>query len=103
MPVFDVISGSTVSDHGMMGLNVTGGKDCGIDSSEIAGNGDAGVVLDGGDRQTLTPANHFVTDCTVHHSHRWIMNFSPDVLLAGVGQSVTNSEVYGSPHFGVFL
>jgi hypothetical protein len=26
------------------------------------------------------------------------MMFSPDVLLAGVGQSVTGSEIYGSPH-----
>jgi hypothetical protein len=97
-----VLSSCTISDHGMMGVNVTGGSGCGVQTSEVAANGDAGVVLMGGDRITLTPGNHFVENSTVHHNHRWIMMFSPDVLLAGVGQSVTDSEIYGSPHFAVF-
>jgi hypothetical protein len=97
-----VLKSCTVSNHGMMGVNVTGGSGCGVHASEVAGNGDAGVVLSGGDRQTLTPSKHFVVNSTVHHNHRWIMMFSPDVLLAGVGQSVTDSEIYGSPHFAVF-
>ena len=37
----------------------------GVEDSEIAGNGDAGVVLMGGDRNTLTPSRHFVRNCTV--------------------------------------
>ena len=53
---------------------MTGGKSCGIQDSEVAGNGDAGIVLDGGDRVTLTPAKHFATRCTSHHNQRWIMN-----------------------------
>jgi len=97
-----VLRGCTVSDHGMMGVNVTGGSGCGVEDSEVAANGDAGVVLMGGDRITLTPSHHRVKNCTVHHNHRWIMNFSPDVMLSGVGQSVEDSEVYGSPHFAVF-
>ena len=96
-----VLKSCTVSNHGMMGVNVTGGSGCGVQASEVAGNGDAGVVLSGGDRISLTPSKHFVNNCTVHHNHRWIMMFSPDVLLAGVGQSVTDSEIYGSPHFAV--
>ena len=32
---------------------------CGVQDSEIAGNGDAGVVMEGGDRATLTPGGHF--------------------------------------------
>ena len=52
-----VLKSCTVSDHGMMGVNVTGGSGCGVQGSEVAGNGDAGVVLMGGDRATLTPGN----------------------------------------------
>lgn len=126
-----------------MGLNVTGGTGCGIESSEIAGayvvlsflshfshslsshcfshfshrfshisltfpssptgNGDAGVVLDGGDRQMLTPSGHYVTGCTSHHNQRWIMNYAPDVMLAGVGATITDTEIYGSPQIAVFF
>ena len=31
---------------------------------------------------------------------RWIMNYAPDVFMGGVGQSTTNSEIYGSPQIG---
>ena len=34
---------------------------------------------------------------------RWVLNYAPDVLMAGVGQSTTNSEIYGSPQIGVFM
>jgi hypothetical protein len=52
-----VLKSCTVSGHGMMGVNVTGGSGCGVQGSEVAGNGDAGVVLMGGDRATLAPGN----------------------------------------------
>ena len=98
-----VIKGCTVSDNGMMALNVTGGERCGIEESEVANNGDAGVVLDGGDRVTLVPSNHYVKNSTSHHNQRWIMMFAPDIMLAGVGQLILDTEVYGSPHFAVFF
>ena len=78
-----LLKGCTISDHGMMGVNITGGGSCGMVDSEVAANGDAGVVLMGGDRITLSPSRHFINKCTVHHNHRWIMSFSPDVMLAG--------------------
>ena len=73
------------------------------DPWEIANNGDAGVVLEGGDRVTLAPGNHKVHNCTSHHNQRWIMMFAPDIMLAGVGQVISGSEIYGSPHFAVFF
>ena len=98
-----VLVGCTVSDNGMMGVNITGGHGCGVRDSEVAGNGDAGVVLAGGDRVKLSPSNHFVANSTVHHNHRWILNYSPDVMVAGVGQSVVDSEIFGSPQIAVFF
>ena len=88
-----VLKKCTVSDHGMMGLNISGGERCGIVNSEVAGNGDAGVVLDGGDRISLTPSKHFARGCTVHHNQRWIMNYAPDVFMGGVGNSVEDSDI----------
>ena len=68
------------------------------------GNGDAGAVLDGGNRTDLTPAGHFLRASTAHANQRWILNYAPSVMLAGVGQRVDGAcEVYNSPQIGLFL
>jgi hypothetical protein len=85
------------------GLNVSGGSACGAVGCDIYGNGDAGVVLDGGNRTDLTPSSHFVRSSTAHSNQRWILNYAPSVLLAGVGQTVDGMEVYNSPQIGLFL
>jgi hypothetical protein len=57
-----------VSDHGMMGVNVTGGSQCSVVDSDVSGNGDGGVMLMGGDRTTLQPSHHNVTRSTLHRN-----------------------------------
>jgi parallel beta-helix repeat protein len=59
------IVGCTVSNNGMMGVNITNGTGCGVADSEVANNGNGGVMMYGGDRMTLTPSHHFVNNCTV--------------------------------------
>lgn len=86
-----------------MGVNVSNGASCVVADSEIAGNGDGGVVLYGGNRTSLTPSAHAVINCTLHHNQRWIMNYAPNVFLGGVGQSIVDSEIYASPQIGVFF
>jgi hypothetical protein len=98
-----VLDTVTVSNHGLMGVNITRGNSCGVINSNVAGNGDVGVALFGGDRQTLTPSRHFVNHSTVHHNQRWILNYAPDIFMGGVGQSSTGCEIYGSPQIGVFM
>jgi parallel beta-helix repeat protein len=34
-----VLDGCTISDHGSMGVNITGGAGCGVRNSNVAGNG----------------------------------------------------------------
>ena len=93
----------TFADNGMMGLNITGGSSCGTIGSDIYGNGDAGAVLLGGNRTDLTPSAHYVRGSTVHSNQRWIMNYAPNIMLAGVGQIVSTSTVYNSPQIGLFI
>jgi parallel beta-helix repeat protein len=98
-----LVKDCTVANNGMMGINITGGTNCGVAESEISGNGDGGVIMMGGDRTTLTPAGHFVRNCSLHHNQRFIMNYAPHVFLGGVGQSVEGSEIFAAPQIGVFM
>eukprot|EP00041_Stephanoeca_diplocostata_P028079 m.785671 g.785671 ORF g.785671 m.785671 type:complete len:779 (-) comp23302_c2_seq2:297-2633(-) len=91
-----------IADHGMMGINVTGGSVCAVIDSEVSGTGDAGVVLDGGNRTTLEPSGHTVYNSSIHHNQRWILNYAPNVLLAGVGNSVKKSELWAAPQMAIF-
>ena len=98
-----VLEGCTVADHGMMAVNISGGAACAVRDSDVSGSGDGGVMMYGGDRQTLTPSNHRVSNCTLHRNQRWIMNYAPTVFLGGVGNSVVGSEIYDSPQQCVFV
>ena len=64
-----------------MGVNITNGQGCGVSNSNVAGNGNVGVALFGGDRQTLTPSKHFVTNTTLHHNQRWMLNCKQQTTL----------------------
>jgi len=97
------LRGCTVADAGMMGVNVTGGTNCSIADSDVALNGDGGVVLDGGDRATLAPAGHVASNCTLHRNSRWIMNYAPSAFLGGVGNTISSCKVYDAPQIGVFM
>ena len=97
------VSDSVIADVGMVGLNISNGAGCGAVDTTIAGCGDAGVILSGGDRQTLTPSGHCVHSCSLHLNQRWILNYAPHVIVLGVGQSITNSELYNAANQAVML
>jgi len=60
------------------------GRECGVDRSLIHTIGKAGVRLAGGDRQTLTPARHFVTNSRIHIFARLVKTYCPAVGLADI-------------------
>ena len=98
-----VVSNGAITDCGMSAFNVTGGARCGLQHVEVARAGTGGAVLEGGDRQTLTKSGHFVRDSHLHHSNRWLMNYAPLVLMAGVGQQVERSVLSDAPQTAVFV
>jgi parallel beta-helix repeat protein len=98
-----VLEGCTVADNGMMGVNITGGEGCAVRGSDVSDNGDGGALLHGGNRTTLQPSNHTVDNCTLSRNQRWILNYAPNVILAGVGNSVSGSELSESANQCVFF
>ena len=98
-----VVSDGAVSDCGMSAFNATGGSGCGLQNMSVVRAGTGGAVLEGGDRATLTPSGHFVKASQLRHSNRWLMNYAPLVLMAGVGQVVEGSSLTDAPQMAVFV
>ena len=77
---------------------ITGGQDHGIQDCEIAYTGGGGLVLNGGDRLTLTPGNHFADNNRIHHFGRWIHTYRPAIQLEGVSNRVSHNLIHDAPH-----
>ena len=45
----------------------------------------------------------YVHSCSLHLNQRWILNYAPHVIVLGVGQSITNSELYNAANQAVML
>jgi hypothetical protein len=88
-----VIRNASIRQVGLNALNVTGGARCGLSHVNVSRAGQGCVALEGGNRTTLTRSDHFVNDSRLVDCQRWTMNYAPNVLMAGVGQSVSRSLV----------
>ncbi|MBQ7257635.1 MAG: right-handed parallel beta-helix repeat-containing protein [Abditibacteriota bacterium] len=64
---------------------------------EICDLGRSGVILFGGDRETLEPANNLVENCKIHNFGRIDRTYTPAILLNGVGMKAAHNEIYNGP------
>lgn len=85
------------------GVTIDGGKACGVEHSRLEIIGKAGVTLQGGDRLTLTPSGHFVTQCHISHFARLVQTYCPAVEMKGVGQVCRSNYVHDAPHTAILF
>ena len=97
------ISNCRIANFGINAVNVTGGSNFKLRNAEVTGTGQGGVIFEGGDRQTLTPANHTIQNCSIHRFARIMQKYCPGVCLTGVGHSILNSSLFDGAHFGMLL
>jgi hypothetical protein len=79
------------------------GTDNGIINCKIYQTGTGGIYMSGGNRLTLTPAHNFVKNCLVHDFNRIEKTYRPGIYIAGVGNSISNCEIYNSPSVAILL
>jgi len=60
--------------------------------------GAGGVILDGGDRITLTRGDNTVSNCEFYDFNRWNKTYAPAIDLRGVGNKVSNNYIHDAPH-----
>lgn len=69
--------------------------------NEITRTGRAGIVISGGDRETLTPGRSKADNNLIHDWSEIYQTYQPAVTLRGVGNVCSHNEIYNSPHEAV--
>lgn len=67
-------------------------------NNEITRTGKGGIILKGGDQQTLTPGNNRAYNNLVHHWSEIYATYQAAVRLEGVGNLCDHNEIYNAPH-----
>jgi parallel beta-helix repeat protein len=99
----DVISHCLIANIGNRAVSIKGGSADGVEDSEIRGTGDGGILLEGGDRKTLTPAGHFAIRNHIHDFSRWSRTYAPAIQIRGVGNRAVGNTVDHAPHNAVLI
>ena len=84
-------------------FNRQGGKNNRIVNCHIYNTGAGGISLGGGDRTTLTPAGNSVENCRIHDFNRIEKSYRPAVSIDGVGNRISNCEIYNAPSMAILL
>lgn len=79
------------------GVYIGGGTNNGMKNCVIHDN-NIGVYLSGGDRQTLTSGNNYVTNCDIYSNDRLSKTYSPGVAVHGVGNIVSHNKIHEAEH-----
>ena len=89
-----------VRDSSRSGIDLNG---CGnlISGCELYHLGEGGIILNGGDRPTLTPGGSTADNNSIHDFGLLFPSYRPGVHLLGVGNACTHNEIFNCPHSAV--
>lgn len=96
------VIGCTIRNVGRHAVEVLGGTDHGVVGCDIHDTGYGGVILSGGDRKTLTPANHFADNNHIHHTSLIGRTHAGPIRLSGVGMRAAHNLLHHEPHSAVW-
>lgn len=82
-------------------VSISKSKNTGVVSSKIYDVGAGGVFVEGGDRQTLEPANNFAVNNHVFRFQRVDSNYTSAVSLSGVGNRAAFNEMNDAAHLAM--
>lgn len=94
------VAGCVIRNTGGWAIELSG-RESGVVGCDIYNTADGGVILSGGDRRTLTPANLSVDNCHIWRYGRWNPICKPAVQVNGVGNRVTHNLIDDGPHMAI--
>ena len=84
-------------------VSINGGNNCGINRCHLYNLGATGVSLNGGNRNDLTPAGHYVKHSRINNFSRLQKTYAPAVNLSGVGQYAGYNYIHDAPHNAILF
>ncbi len=96
-----ILAGCTLRNLGNVGIVIREGHGHRVLACEVAHTGDAAIRIEAGGRATLTPADHTVEDCHLHHYARWSRTYQAGVHVDGCGVRVAQNLIHDAPHNAV--
>ncbi len=68
---------------------------------EVMHMGKGGILLTGGDRETLTPGNNVIENCEIHDFGELFRTYQKGAYVNGVGNKIIHNELYNTPHMAL--
>jgi hypothetical protein len=92
-----LVAGCTVKRFAGSGISIHGGRGDGILGCDLYSLGRGATEVMGGDRKTLTPAQHFVENCLMYSFGRLDHTYVPGILMEGVGIRAAHNCFHDCP------
>ncbi len=106
----NLIAGCTLRNLGGIAVTIKdlpgalgGGRHNGVTGCDISEVGREGIMLNGGNRNTLAPAKHFAVNNHIHHFGRLMRTYAGAISVDGVGNLVAHNLLHHAPHSAVFF
>ena len=80
---------------------IDGGTANGVQSCDVYDVGAHAIKIRGGDRKTLSPGDHFVTNNHIHRYGQITQGFSGGVWCEGVGNTIAHNKIHDAPFSGI--
>ena len=87
----------------MHGIYMTDCRNCTVTDCDFNHIGATGVILHGGDSETLEPGNNIVYNSYFDDFGYKQKSYSPAVHILGVGNIVKNCEMHNAPHNAIYF
>lgn len=97
------IDGCDIRHMGRSAILVDGGKNVVIKNCRIDDIAETAVDMRGGDRRTLTPASHVISNSIIRNFGLEARTYRPAVKISGVGNVIENNIIEHSPHAAILL
>lgn len=97
------LNDAVVRNAGNRAVVVEGGYAVALRRIEMTDLGEGGVLLAGGNRQTLMPANHVIEGCHFERFSRLSRSYRPAILIEGVGNQVLRNRITNGPHAAIIF
>jgi len=99
----NMVAACTIRNALQDGIHIAGGSDNGAVGNDVYEVGRRGILLEGGDRKTLTPARNHATNNHIHHMSRLLHTYAPGIQVNGCGNVVRHNLIHDGPHMLVGL